>query len=140
MYVCIIIYMCVYLYIIIYYSIKSHQYSAWIVFKCVKQKHLDKTIIHQQIVTFVTQKSKPTLYQIVIYMYMCRNNPLGHDCSWLTSNLAVRLLYLCFCITNQTICSFKYNFVQTIGRYRYEMSKKGLLLDIILSAVSNINT
>ena len=70
--------MCVYLYIIIYYSIKSNQYSTQIVFKRVKQKHLDKTIFYQQIVIFVTQKSKPTLYQIVC---MCRNNPLCHDCS-----------------------------------------------------------
>ena len=32
-----------------------------IVFKSVIQKHLDKTIFHQQIVILVTQKSKPTI-------------------------------------------------------------------------------
>ena len=80
--------------------------------KGVQQKHLDKTIFHQQ-VDFIWKKSLTNHHCTHLWFVRYRSNPLGHDCSWLIINLAVRILFCIILITNQTIYPVKCNFVWT---------------------------
>ena len=51
-----------------------------------------------------------------------RSNPLGHDCSWLITNLTVRLMFLFCCIIHQTICPDKETKCPENGQLHYVIS------------------